>query len=72
MGAERRLRLRQVVDRVGLHKTAIYARIAAGKFPVPVKDGSASFWLESEIEAYIAASKAARDGDQNGDERAAA
>jgi len=66
------LRLPAVMARVGLKKTAIYARIAAKTFPAPITDGGVSRWLESEIDAYIAALKAQRDGDRNGDRPQAA
>lgn len=69
--SEQLLRLAQVSSKVGLHKTAIYARIATGKFPAPVKDGQLSRWLESEVDAYIEQLRLARDGDQNGDRQAA-
>lgn len=50
---DRIIRLPQVIDRVGLKKTAIYKRIAAGTFPKQIKLGFASGWLESEITAWI-------------------
>ncbi|MBT2747153.1 AlpA family phage regulatory protein [Lysobacter sp. ISL-42] len=60
---ERLLRRQEVEHRVGLKKSAIYQRIAKGAFPVPVpdEDGTNVRWLESEIRAYIAARKRARD-----------
>lgn len=51
---DRLLRMPQVLDRVGLKKTVIYERIKAGTFPKPIKLGSASAWLENEIESWIA------------------
>ena len=40
--------------------------IRAGKFPKPIKIGTRSFWIESEVDAFeaarIAAGVAARDG----------
>lgn len=50
----RLLRMPQVIDRIGLKKTVIYQRIKEGTFPKPVKLGSASVWLEDEINAWIA------------------
>lgn len=49
----RLLRLPQVLDRVGLKKTALYERIRDGKFPRPAKQGSANVWPEDEVEAYV-------------------
>lgn len=48
------LRLPQVIERVGLKKTAIYNMIAMGEFPKQVKLSShASGWLESDIQTWI-------------------
>lgn len=49
------LRLGQVESRVGLKKSKIYALIAEGKFPRPVKIGHASSWVSTEIDQWIAA-----------------
>lgn len=51
--SETLLRLPEVMRRVGLKKTAVYARITAGAFPKPVVEGNVSRWFESEIDAYI-------------------
>lgn len=58
---ERLLRLAEVIARVGFGKTAIYDRIRAGTFPKPVPLGGVVAWVESEIDAWIAARIAARD-----------
>lgn len=48
------LRLPQVMERVGLKKSAIYKRIANKEFPAPVKLGThVSGWLESDIQKWI-------------------
>jgi prophage regulatory protein len=50
------LRLPSVVDRTGESRTTIYARITANLFPRPIQLGVRSVgWLESEVEAMIAA-----------------
>ena len=49
----RLIRLNEVLDRVPLRKSAIYAHIKAGSFPAPVKLGGASAWAEAEIDAYV-------------------
>ena len=41
------------METVGLRRTAIYDKITRGEFPAPVKIGSVSVWLASEISAYI-------------------
>jgi prophage regulatory protein len=53
--ARRLLRLREVLARIPLKRSTIYARVAAGTFPKPVPLGSphAVAWLESEIDAWI-------------------
>jgi prophage regulatory protein len=49
----RYLRLPQVKERTGKSASTIYAQIAAGKFPKPVKIGpNSSAWVEAEIDAY--------------------
>jgi len=42
-------KLPAVSDRTGASKSTIYAAIAAGTFPKPVKVGRASRWRLSEI-----------------------
>ncbi len=51
---ERLLRLPEVIDRVGLSKPALYARIAEGTFPKPVKIGRrAVAWPRSAVDEWI-------------------
>ncbi len=61
--ALRLIPLRDVMERVGYRRTAIYSRIAKGAFPRPVRAGAgrSSRWVLSEIEQYIANAVAARD-----------
>ncbi|ARL11083.1 hypothetical protein BOC45_10505 [Burkholderia pseudomallei] len=48
------LRMRSLTDRVGLSKSEIYRRVAAGRFPQSVKLGPKSVgWLESDVDAWI-------------------
>lgn len=48
------LRLRQVLEVVGLSKSAIYKRITAGTFPKAINLGGKSVgWLESEVLAWL-------------------
>lgn len=51
----RLLPLPEVMDRVGLRKSAIYERIARKQFPAPVVLGSTSRWVESEVGEWIQA-----------------
>lgn len=59
----RLIRLPEVIRRTGLGRSSIYARQAAGAFPTPVSLGTgvAVAWIESEVEAWIAAQIAKRD-----------
>jgi prophage regulatory protein len=59
--ADRFLRLRDVIAATGLKTTALYERMASGKFPKPVKLGKVSAWPESEVEAWQRAQIKARD-----------
>lgn len=54
-----------VVAVTGLAKPTIYKLIKAGGFPRPVKCGSASRWLRSEIRGWIASKVAERDAATN-------
>lgn len=58
----RLISLAEVRMRVGLGKTTIYTRVAAGTFPKPVSLGTTSRWVDSEVTAWIAAQIATRDG----------
>lgn len=63
--ARRLIRLPQVIARTGLSRSTIYARAKAGAFPKPVNLGnSLSAWVEDEIDAWVEARIAERDGAQ--------
>ncbi|GGN60258.1 MULTISPECIES: AlpA family transcriptional regulator [Novosphingobium] len=52
----RLLRLPEVIDRVGLRRSAIYQRMSEGRFPKSRSLGSkCAVWVEAEIDAWIAA-----------------
>ncbi len=55
------LRCGEVLKRVALGRTALYALIKAGKFPPPVKVGGASAWVDVEITRWIEQLMLARD-----------
>ena len=61
------LRLAQVIERVGLKKTTIYALQRARKFPhsVPLTE-TAVGWVESEVEEWLAAKLVSRDAKLQG------
>lgn len=48
------IRLNDVMDKVGLKRSSIYARILKGQFPKPISLGcKAVGWVESEIDEWI-------------------
>lgn len=50
------LRLNQVKERTGRCRSSLYADIAAGSFPAPIRIGKRAVgWLHSEVEDWIAA-----------------
>ncbi|SDB03718.1 helix-turn-helix transcriptional regulator [Bauldia litoralis] len=50
---DRLLRIAEVKGIVGLGHTSIYARIAAGEFPRPIKVGSRTLWSYREVQDWI-------------------
>ncbi len=53
MNDTRLIRLPTVMNKVGIKRTAIYSMIKRNKFPKPAKVGSASVWVEGEIDQWI-------------------
>jgi prophage regulatory protein len=57
----RLLRLPAVMERAGLKRSAVYALVAAGAFPQPVKLSERCVaWVEAEVSEWISARVAAR------------
>jgi predicted DNA-binding transcriptional regulator AlpA len=56
------LSLRDLAARGFGQKSMIYAMVASGEFPQPIKIGSNSRWLASELRDFIAQRAADRDG----------
>lgn len=55
------LRLPAVMKKTGLARATVYAYIAQGSFPAPIKLGArASGWIENEVDGWLAARIAAR------------
>lgn len=47
------LRVQTVMERTGLGRSTIYAMVARGDFPQPIKLGPrASAWLEAEVDDW--------------------
>jgi prophage regulatory protein len=60
--AERILKRLTVEDRTGLSRSTIYAMMAEGRFPKPIKIGlRAVGWSEAEIDTWLEGRKALRD-----------
>jgi prophage regulatory protein len=59
------LRLPDVLRRVGLQRSSLYAMIAEARFPAPVRLGLRSVgWRESDVVRWISERRPARGGDQ--------
>jgi prophage regulatory protein len=63
---DKALRLPATLLKTGHKKTAWYAEVAARRAPQPIRIGLRSVaWLESELDAYLAARANERDGQHN-------
>jgi prophage regulatory protein len=50
------LRLPELMQTIGLRRSAIYARVALGQFPKPIPlAGRAVGWLSTDVENWISA-----------------
>ncbi len=52
----RLIRLREVLAKTGLSRSAVYAAIQAGTFPAPIPilpGGRSTAWVEFEIDCYL-------------------
>jgi prophage regulatory protein len=55
------LRRKQVEARTGLKRSTIYAKVAAGEFPAPIRLGARAVgWLEAEIQQWLTSRVAER------------
>ena len=50
---DRRIRKPEVLKLTGYESRTFYRRIAAGRFPKPIRDGRMSFWWLSEVQKYL-------------------
>jgi prophage regulatory protein len=55
---DRFIRIMTVLDRVGIARSTLYTYMEAGLFPAQIKIGRASYWSESEINAWMEHHKA--------------
>ena len=52
---DRILRVREVVDLVGMHRSTLYKMMGRGEFPRPLRIGPNSRgWRQSDIDAWLA------------------
>lgn len=58
---ERLLAIADVAARTSISRSGIYAAIASGTFPSPVKIGAKSAWVEAEVADWIDQRIAERD-----------
>lgn len=60
--SERICRLPDVKAQTGLSRSTLYAMMAGGRFPKPMKLGERAVgWTEADIAAWLESRKAARD-----------
>jgi len=57
----RLISISEVIRLTGRGRSRIYAAVAQGEFPKPIKDGSSARWVESEVANWIADRIAERD-----------
>lgn len=55
------LSIHDVRQGTGRSRSAIYADVARGIFPAPIKIGSRSLWIRSEVDAFLNERIAERD-----------
>lgn len=48
-------RPRSVYTRLGISRSYLYRKISEGTFPKPIKSGSLSYWLSTEVDRMIVA-----------------
>lgn len=58
------IRLPEVEGMVHIKRNAIYRMMKQDRFPLPIKIGSGSFWVEDEIVAYLQRLMSARRASQ--------
>jgi prophage regulatory protein len=58
---KRAIRRKQVEEKTGRGTSWIYAAMAEGRFPRPIREGRSVRWLEHEIDEYLDRLAAERD-----------
>ena len=47
------IKLAEVQKRTALSRSSIYAKVASGLFPKPVKQGASLVWVDTEVQRWI-------------------
>lgn len=47
------IKQREVLNRTGMSRSALYRAVDENKFPQIVKVGRAAFWIEAEVQAWL-------------------
>lgn len=58
------IRIKQLIAKTGRKSSWLYVQTADGLLPQPIKSGRASLWIESEIDAVLAAEAAGASNDE--------
>lgn len=53
MNTDKLLRMQDVMDITGCKRSKLYALVAGGEFPRPVKIGNSAHWPESRVRQWI-------------------
>ena len=53
MSDKRLIGTKEVLRKRGDSKSKLYKDLKEGKFPLPIKHGTKSLWLESEVDSWI-------------------
>jgi len=65
---DRFLRMAEVLDKIGFGETTLNELIAGGTFPKPARIGTRAVrWSENEVDEWIAARLAGREGEATSD-----
>lgn len=59
------LSIKQLIQKLGMSRSTIYALIKRNDFPQPIKIGRLARWIESEIDDYIITKKTLRNQNQD-------
>ncbi len=60
--SDKLLPIESVMEEIGVKRTKLYAMVARGEFPEPIKVGALSRWPQSDIVEFQERQKAARAG----------